>query len=503
MDPRLYMLGGTFALLVIALVATIVSAVRASRRKRYTPDTAPATPFEWPALPPAPHANVDHSLEGLELDVPADSPSAALLTPLRTGEWQPPEEPAPAASLPGLALGTRVASYEAGLASDLTLAGAQSDPTETPAEAPDAVAVPPGSATASAIGESHVAPEPIPVQAFPSAEHPVLPAPMWTTPEWAALLPEVAAVAPETRFVTSPTPPPASVTHPESSTMPQLLSAWAPESLPESPSEPAPVPVELFESLAAPVVAPESQNLSILAAEPLPTTQHVSEVVTGPKSEARAVPEAEPFVWIAPETAESPAVSTPTPEPVPDDSFWESVFREQADLPGVIETPGPELPPEPAPEPAPVTPVPAPAPAPVPVPAPAPAPVPAPTPVPAPAPAPVPVPAPAPAPVPAPTPVPSHAQSSRPKTVVRSIDAATRPARAVTRVNEPLAPSVTPPRERVTTAVLEEIVLAAPVEMWFGESRVGVKAGTKTYAQFRKYADVLFGDLKAAKGHNR
>lgn len=71
------------------------------------------------------------------------------------------------------------------------------------------------------------------------------------------------------------------------------------------------------------------------------------------------------------------------------------------------------------------------------------------------------------------------------------------------RVNEPLAPSVAPPRERVTTAVLEEIVLAAPVEMWFGESRIGVKAGTKTYAQFRKYADVLFGDLKAAKGHGR
>jgi hypothetical protein len=38
--------------------------------------------------------------------------------------------------------------------------------------------------------------------------------------------------------------------------------------------------------------------------------------------------------------------------------------------------------------------------------------------------------------------------------------------------------------------------MVAPVEMWFGDARVGVKAGTKTYAQFRKYADVLLGDLK-------
>jgi hypothetical protein len=38
--------------------------------------------------------------------------------------------------------------------------------------------------------------------------------------------------------------------------------------------------------------------------------------------------------------------------------------------------------------------------------------------------------------------------------------------------------------------------MAAPVEMWFGEARVGVKAGTRTYAQFRRYADVLLRDLK-------
>ena len=43
-----------------------------------------------------------------------------------------------------------------------------------------------------------------------------------------------------------------------------------------------------------------------------------------------------------------------------------------------------------------------------------------------------------------------------------------------------------------------ELVMAAPVEMWFGDSRVGVKQGTRTYEQFRRYADVLFDDLRAA-----
>ncbi len=43
-----------------------------------------------------------------------------------------------------------------------------------------------------------------------------------------------------------------------------------------------------------------------------------------------------------------------------------------------------------------------------------------------------------------------------------------------------------------------ELVMAAPVEMWFGDHRVGVKHGTKTYDQFRRYADSLFDDLRAA-----
>jgi hypothetical protein len=45
--------------------------------------------------------------------------------------------------------------------------------------------------------------------------------------------------------------------------------------------------------------------------------------------------------------------------------------------------------------------------------------------------------------------------------------------------------------------------MVAPVEMWFGDARVGVKAGTRTYAQFRKYADVLLGDLKGVNARTR
>jgi hypothetical protein len=40
--------------------------------------------------------------------------------------------------------------------------------------------------------------------------------------------------------------------------------------------------------------------------------------------------------------------------------------------------------------------------------------------------------------------------------------------------------------------------LVAPVEMWFGDHRVGVKAGTRTYDLFQKYARVLFDDLERA-----
>jgi len=44
-----------------------------------------------------------------------------------------------------------------------------------------------------------------------------------------------------------------------------------------------------------------------------------------------------------------------------------------------------------------------------------------------------------------------------------------------------------------------DFIPAAPIEMWFGEVRVGVKTGTKTYRQFRRYADALLGDLDVSR----
>jgi hypothetical protein len=63
-------------------------------------------------------------------------------------------------------------------------------------------------------------------------------------------------------------------------------------------------------------------------------------------------------------------------------------------------------------------------------------------------------------------------------------------------------PKATPARTmgRPTEADVPELVLETPVEMWFGDARVGVKPGSATYERFRKYADVLFADLKESRG---
>jgi len=151
----------------------------------------------------------------------------------------------------------------------------------------------------------------------------------------------------------------------------------------------------------------------------------------------------------------------------------------------------------------------------VPEPPPAPAIEPRPTPAPEPEPHPTPAPAQTPGPAHVPEPMatalvsepilpslPSPLRTQRPRTVVRSIDAV-RPAPGPSPVLEPLAATAPTAAGATGRSDIEDIVMAAPVEMWFGDSRIGVKAGTKTYAQFRKYADVLFGDLKTAKTRNR
>lgn len=73
----------------------------------------------------------------------------------------------------------------------------------------------------------------------------------------------------------------------------------------------------------------------------------------------------------------------------------------------------------------------------------------------------------------------------RPRTLVASVPLGERPTAPATLIKSaPDAP---------------ELTLVAPVEMWFGDSRVGVKAGSRTYELFQKYASVLFDDLQRAK----
>ncbi len=110
LDIRLIVLGAALTLLVVAFVALVMSLVGASRRRRAA--TPEATPHVSDAGAIGPGEAVDASLEGLTLEVPPDSPSSALLLPLRTGDWQPPAEPAPAADLVGASLAARAGGHE-------------------------------------------------------------------------------------------------------------------------------------------------------------------------------------------------------------------------------------------------------------------------------------------------------------------------------------------------------------------------------------------------------
>ena len=464
MDPRLYMLAGTFALLVIALIATIVSAVRDSRRRHYDPNEAPSTPFEWPALPPAPDQPVDTSLDGLELDVPTDSPSAALLTPLRTGEWHPPEEaPAPAASLSQASLYARVASFEA-VAEIAALA------TETPRPEPASAPLPEPALAQLAEPEPKPAlapltePEPKPAPA-PLAEQPL---------ESGVELPVPDSIFPAEVQTAAPQP----ATAPATAAAPAVARPSAPRKfiIPEVRSEPVPATPAAITS-------------------PVPTLAPVTPDETG-----EFTPD-----WAALlERLESSAFSSASPAPVASQSVAEDVVGSTP--PSATESQY-EIPAETAAavEPIVVVPEPPPAPAIEPRPTPAPEPEPHPTPAPAQTPGPAHVPEPmATALVSEPIlpSLPSPPRTQRPRMVVRSIDAV-RPAPGPSPVLEPLVATAPTAAGATDRSDIEDIVMAAPVEMWFGDSRIGVKAGTKTYAQFRKYADVLFGDLKTAKTRNR
>jgi len=410
MDPRLYMLAGTFAVLVIALVAIIVSAVRNSRRRHHDPDEVPSEPFERPAPPSTSDHPVDTSLDGLELDVPSDSPSAVLLTPLRTGEWHPPEVPAPATSLPQASLYARVASFEAetGIAAPAAPAPL---PEPTPAQLPEPAPEP----LAEQPLESGVQ-LPVPDSIFPAEAQAA--APQQATAPATAAAPAVVRppaprkfIVPEVRFQPVPATP-AVITSPV-----PTLAPSAREETGESTPDWAAL-LERLESSASPTAFP-------VPVAPQSVVEDVTEstLPSATKSQYQIPAEAAAVVEPIAVVPEPPSAPTPEPESEPESE--------------------PILPPLLSPQP-----------------------------------------------------------EQRPRTVVRSIDAA-RPEPGTSPALEPLATTVPTTAGATGRSDIEDVVLAAPVEMWFDDARIGVKAGTKTYAQFRKYADVLFGDLKAAKTRNR
>lgn len=216
-----------------------------------------------------------------------------------------------------------------------------------------------------------------------------------------------------------------------------------------------------------------------------------------------AVPAGAAFAPVAEMLPVEPAVLVPEPVPVPE--------------------------PMPAPEPEPV-PEPVPAPVPEPLPAPAPEPLPAPAPEPLPEPAPAPEPPPEPAPEPEPLPAPESEPLPAPEPPAPAVP---RPAVTVAapRPEPSPAPPAAPPRapsarDRLTLRVASvpvdtdvvhaareadgtqyapapadagEFALVSPVEMWFGETRIGVKAGSKTFSEFQRLATVLFDDLKSSR----
>lgn len=498
MDPRLLILAGTFAVIVVTLVALLVLALSGRRSSH---QHAPVSQFPHAALPPAPeNAEIDTSLDGLRVDVPDDSPYAALLTPMRAGEaWAPPETPAPLTELTGASLATRTEGFEptpeepASFAEQIpdwvTAAPESADtalvaPILTIPEVGPGVDLPPLPAAAEVAAHAAESPsqlfadeaadlvpqEPVPALPVQAAQPPASAAATYSAPAaggaYVAYVPAVSFAAP------LPTQPlaPAPVTE----AVPQPLPAVEPSIEPQltPAAEPAPEP-EVFLS-----PTPE------LAADPLSVLEPIAPTVPG--SPPATAPVEEPIPASIPEP---PAILLP-PEPEPEAPVLPvlSVTEAPPDLPGIVEpaslagVDGPAVEAEWAdmlreqqiPERQ----------------------------------RPVAV-------------APSEPAVPRPSVVVRAVE----PSPARTPVEQPPTPPLTaPPLTQSRAAVrvsgapmavphdvagaahvdparagAPEIVLTAPVEMWFGDYRVGVKEGTKTYQQFRRYADVMLADLKAAK----
>lgn len=458
---------GSFALLVVAAVIFVVVLLRS--RDRFDHDNG-SRHHPVSAGRHAVARRVDTSLDGLDLEVSQDAPSASLLTPLRSSEWMPPETPAPVEALGSVSLDERIAEYqpapdvpEPSFALDTHPAWEVAPLDATGSAVPNVPRVPEVRAE-----EVPASPLVIPESALESEED--------FDAEIAALLPrdddavsellrdqstDESSVLPPTEGNDEGAYPHERVPMAVDPAPTMLVPAPTPASTPEP--EPAP------ESMQTSVPAPEP----VLAFEPLAVT---AEPAYQPEYEpaAPAIPEAEQ----QPEpTYEPPAVAVVPSEEVDatlgsaalaDDAYWSGLMAEQqleAEAPVLDEPPvQEELPPS----------------------AESPGHSGAPRPVVRVTTAEPPPPEPPPEPV-------SRKAAVRPRATIRvhafQEEAEIPPEHSVT-----LAPIQAGPRD----AGIADLVLETPVEMWFGDSRIGVKPGSATYDKFRRYADALLADLNVS-----
>ncbi len=436
MDTRLIILAVAFALVVVSIIVLVVSLVRA-RRGDELPDAPMPGVAEWPMLNPAPGDPVAQRLADGPFAEPSGGMAAVLSQPLRTGTWRP--DSAGPVDVPAPSSGDYWDSLvdEPGLLVRDT-GGAPAPSVPAP---PTSAATPAPPHVQAPSDHSEVATSVMPVSVAA------------TTPEIGAdpdgdhlddaidrlwiqnLVAELET--PESQVVTAPVPAPAPVVAPEPAVEPAVVAPPAPA------PEPAPEPVVVAPPAPEPEPAPEPAPEPVVVAAPVPAP------VVAP----------EPAVVAAPVPA--PVVA---PEPEPELSAEEGMAEILASFAPV------------APRPRPATVVPA-------------------EPV-----------------APAIEERPRVAQSVRPPESQRPVATVTpAPVPAQTTPSDaqaqatPAVPGVEAtvqrPRSRIrdiSAADVPEHELVAPVEMWFGDARVGVKPGSKTYDRFQRIAKVLFDDLRAS-----
>jgi len=465
--PPEILLGAAFAVFVLAAIVFVVVLARSLRDERI--GNAQARMEKTAAAHPGVERPVDASLEGLDVALARELPTAALLAPLGSVPWAPADEPAPHGDLELVSLDGRIATFEPPQAADLPADAHEAwvvEPTGLaglePGERVGAVVAP----WAELIPEVH-SPDPTEQEASatpPIAQHETLQDEA-VDPELEETLALLATNASQSPPPDDTLPPDVSASSSElpdsgpSSSVAASEPVFTPPAMPPVPAalwvpEPDPTPEQSVEAQpegASAVEAPAEPDAQELDIAPAPAAMAESAIVIESEAVSPAEPASVPEYRIM-DVPEGGA--TAVSGPVPGEDGEEAVTQRSL----------PEMTPAPVERPAvrvasvepPITPVSEPAPA-----------------------APVRV---------------------RPVAHVRpEALEGLRPSEPAP-VGFPAKPPDAPTGGRDSAP---ELVLAAPVEMWFGESRVGVRAGSATFDRFRKYADTLLIDLNATRDSSR